>query len=144
MKPSLSAGCLVGMLLLTGLGCGKPPLHEVTGTVSFAGKELDLGTVTFVAEPPAAFVGASEIGDDGVYRLAVPAGDYRVTVATPLPQGPAGAPPAGTSIPAGMFLAPGTVVQSVQLPARYSEFGTTDLRCTVGKGPQQHDISLAP
>src|SRR5262245_30640892 len=118
--PVRGAVALFGVGLLVVAGCNKP-VGTVSGKVTYQGKALKGGGVTFVsADGGRSFVGA--IGPDGSYKVPdIVAGTYKVTVdnnslkgqektmgpggtAAPPPLVPAGAKggaPAGANLPEG-------------------------------------------
>src|SRR5260370_42605851 len=79
---------LVSLLVLTILGCtdGSRSTGTVTGTVSYQGKPLPSGKVSFFG--PNDQVASAFIADDGSYEAnKVPVGDVKVAVSTPPPPG---------------------------------------------------------
>lgn len=130
----LSVVLLVGALL-AGCGSGKEPGEKVSGKVLFGKKPLPSGTVSFIPEGKGGGVAASQIAS-GRYSLEVPKGKYRITVTTPAK---AGSPPDGTPDSQNV-----KKLRTVEIPARYGDFGNSGLDIVVKKGPQTHDISLKP
>ena len=91
-----------------------PELGTVEGTVTFNGKPVPDGTITFHL-PDGQFVGAKL--KDGKYRVdRVPAGTMRVTVES----------------------------KKVRLPAKYSAEDTSGLTVDVKAGKGRADFNLAP
>ena len=88
MRVSSWTRCLPLAVVAALVGCGEaaPTSYPVTGTVSYQGKPLPLGVVMFISDNgPAA---ASNIGEDGTYRLEAVPGKHRVSVvAMPKQQG---------------------------------------------------------
>lgn len=78
----ISAGSLV--LAMVALGCGskEPPRANVSGKVTFNGKMVTQGSVTFVSEDGTATDSGSIV--DGVYKLTrAPIGKVKVGIVTP-------------------------------------------------------------
>ena len=70
----------LGILLVPLCGCGSsgPDMHPVQGVVSYQGKPLPLGRVSFVPNgyrPSSALIDAH-----GRYKLEAPAGEHRIEV----------------------------------------------------------------
>jgi len=137
---SHACGCriLSGLVALMALvGCGKVPQEVVSGTVTFSGKPLPNGLVSFIADGEGGAVAAGEISD-GRYSVAIPPGNYRITVVSIDSGGPA---PEGVPDASGPSA---RRVKSIPIPQRYGEFGASGLRVTVATGPMTHDIALTP
>ncbi len=125
------------VLLLFAAGCGKST-GEVSGTVSYQGKLLPSGTVTFFNQDNQ-IVGASSI-NAGKYTIRkVPAGPVKITVIT-LPASEKGtvekskvAPP-----PKGMPVPP----ESIAIPSKYGNPEQSGLTYEVRSGPQDYSIEL--
>ncbi|MCI0701377.1 MAG: carboxypeptidase-like regulatory domain-containing protein [Planctomycetia bacterium] len=114
MNPSLSLARLSAALLLAGVvgfaGCARP-VGDVSGKVTYNGKPLKGGSVTFISDEGRHSVSAS-INEDGTYKVpTLTGGTYKVCVDTsylkPAPNGPGGyvgsggksAPPPATKGP---------------------------------------------
>src|SRR4051794_9371353 len=77
----------IALLSLSPLACGSSGLSSVSGKVTYQGKPVPLGTITFIPNTPGARNATGVIGSDGSYRLqtenpgdgAAP-GDYKVTI----------------------------------------------------------------
>ena len=123
------AGCLATMtLILPFLGCGEslPTTIPVRGRVTWQGKPVPMGTVTF--QPTETGPGAplrpavAEIAPDGTYQLscfrthdgAMP-GEYVVTIRASTP------PPMEAGVPRPRWL----------LPPKYANAGTSGLSRTI-------------
>ena len=121
--------------VLTLVGCSEPKTAKVSGSVTFDGKPLPAGTISFLSEKGgAAVVGAI---DDGRYVIAqVPIGPVQIAVVTepPHPQmmSPDGKPVGGQPKP------------YVAIPVRYATVEKSDLKATVIKGEQTIPIDLKP
>jgi len=74
------------------LGCGSsgPEKHPVTGIVTYQGKPLPLGRVSFVPETGRA-ADPAHLDESGRYQLELPAGKYSVAVIA-MPPRPGGRP----------------------------------------------------
>jgi len=145
-------------LLLPLVGCSSNQPGSVLGKVSFNGKPLKGGSITFV--PPAGPSNYSTILEDGSYQIEpVTAGPVKILVETQSLLPPAallrrGAPrnaaPEGAAASAdlsktSMGAAAGSVnPRYVKIPDKYGELSTTDLEYTVKPGKQTYDIDLKP
>ncbi len=159
--PVLGAVALVAALLVA--GCGRP-VGTVTGKVTYLGKALKGGNVSFVStEGGPSF--ASGISAEGTYRVPdIRGGAYKVCVETaslkPPPPTPGvlgvpkaalkggGAPP-GVTVPEGYtpsdpaaMKAAGASKRYTEIPPKYAEPGTTDVEYTYTGGTQTFDIDL--
>lgn len=154
---------LAGVLGLT-IGCGRPT-GSITGKVTYKGKVLKGGGVTFVSTEGQPSRSAS-IGEDGTYSVPqITAGEYKVCVDTSfmkaqpggyasgfVPQGEASkdsGPPPGITIPEGYTPSSPKAMESVKkgskyvaIPPQYAKPDTTDLTYTATGGSQTHDIDL--
>lgn len=82
-----------GVCLVLGLlGCGKskPPIAQVTGTVTFEGKALpDRAIIHFMSDE--GFGSSCELQPDGTFKMGseygigIPLGSYRVSITPPVP-----------------------------------------------------------
>lgn len=130
-------GAVVALLIgILPLGCGQSSEATVQGMVTFEGKPLSSGMVTF---HPAGGVGAqsfSPIQANGNYDIhtgkhhGLVAGPYIVTVVAREPITPE--------------LAASMGMPKAITPARYSDPATSDLRCTVNPGSNRLDFGLKP
>jgi hypothetical protein len=120
-------------LLLLAPGC-SPGVGKVAGTVTYQGKPVAGGTVTFYDAANGAR--SSPIADDGTYSIdKVPVGHARITVTVPVSIGfrgaegakPAGGPPAAKAPP---------------VPAKYGDAEKSGLTYDVQAGGQKHDVTL--
>jgi hypothetical protein len=133
-------------------GCGTK--GEVSGTVTYQGKPLPVGNVTFVDASSNQALGSSTI-DNGKYAISkVPAGPVKILVTTPPPQTAAGSrPPSfmqkmiekkaksqGMAAPSDESGGPPT--PQVTVPTKYGDPNQSGLTYTVQSGAQQHDIDL--
>jgi hypothetical protein len=150
--PWLVKGCALAVLVLVA-GCAAK--GNVTGKVSYKGKLLPAGTVTFITEKGGATFDA-QIQEDGTYTVTkVPAGPAKILVkayelpkmpARPGPAGqmtggpPPGALPEGVKSPYPDLKAEAEKV--VKIPDKYADAGKSDLTYTVTSGAQTHDIDL--
>jgi hypothetical protein len=130
---SLSSTAALALLLVA--GCGGRPMGEVSGTVTFRGEPLALGTITFISH------------DGSVWRANVEDGAYRV------PKVPVG--PAKIMVSAHASPIPPNLVEKVQpppayrkpyvpIPDRYQDADRSGLSYTVIRGKQKHDVALTP
>jgi hypothetical protein len=154
------ASFVVGLVAAIGVaGCGKG-VGTVSGKVSYQGKALKGGSVTFVSAEGGPSPGA-QIKEDGTYTVPdVPGGKYKICVTTSFlkPEqkfglGPTGpkidpkAPPPAADLPPTAS-SPRAAVEAhnlkryVAIPDKYSKPEETDLEYTVTAGDQTHDIDL--
>jgi hypothetical protein len=128
-------------------------MGTVSGKVTYKGRPLPSGTVTFYG--PDNSVKVAQIAPDGTYIIfEAPAGSATITVATtpPLPSREllriTKPPPDPTNPPRVPKLkAPAgseTANRYVPIPARYRKLGESGLRYTVRRGSQTFDIHLQP
>jgi hypothetical protein len=140
------------------VGCGKQT-GTVTGKVTYQGKILKGGTVTFQNTESGERSFSSEIQEDGSYTVQDAfTGAYKVCVSTsalrpasgafaapPTKQHPNKASdadiPAGGSNPRAQQEAR-NIKRYKQIPEDYSKPDKTDLSYTVVSGAQTHDIEL--
>jgi hypothetical protein len=147
---------LLGGLLLT-MGCGSSQ-GTVTGKVSYQGKLLKGGTISFISTKGG--VVTSSIHEDGSYTVSrVPVGPATITVSTsrfrPPPKGEKQMmmpPPKGekqTMMPPPL---PPEMIPKVDaaelerryvpIPEKYSDFQNSGLTYTVQNGKQEYNIDL--
>jgi hypothetical protein len=124
--------------LATGAGCrtdmSKPAASEtLAGTVRLDGILVNYGSVTFHPEEGRPL--KAIIQTDGTYRLRKPpVGEVKVVVQT----GPA---PKGMVAPGG----PGgksSVIETINIPTKYTSAATTDLRYKVTPDESEYNIDL--
>jgi hypothetical protein len=152
------------LLLLVGLAAGCGSTGTISGTVTYKGKPLKAGTVSFMTTE-GGHVASGEIKEDGTYTVSrVPAGPAKVTVKsvevfTPpgggmmggrsgggAPRGaPAGAaenvkPPPGVDMSG--FNPNSSNDKAMKVPDKYKDFAKTPLTCDVKSGNQPYDIQL--
>jgi hypothetical protein len=126
-------------LLASGCGQGK---GTVSGKVTYQGKAVPSGFVTFIPEQGGAL--HSDIQSDGSYRLNnVPVGQVKISVepkksaqdtlqSSAMPRNPKDFGKAKAAM----------TENSTQIPSRYTDPEKSQLTYTVTKGSQQHDIDL--
>ncbi len=135
-------------------GCG-PPMGNVSGTVSYKGKKVSGGTVTFLVNGQVAEVDI----EDGTYKIqSLPVGTATVTVFRldpdlPDPRAPLRAArktsaESGISVPAKNVVSDPYRLETLEkkrhlLPYRYASPSTSNLRCTISGGPNTFDITLS-
>jgi hypothetical protein len=153
-------GWVVALGLVLIAGCGRKATVE--GKVSYQGKNLDSGEVTFF-DAGGKLLGRSVIEKDGSYKLTCPPGEAKIAVATAQgggamggmggrvgPPKDMGGPPKDTKPPAGVDprgLSGGynpSGGPAVVVPPKYADPGTSGLSYTVTSGDQKHDISIEP
>jgi hypothetical protein len=78
--------CLPLLLALTAAGCGRP-VGDVSGTVTYKGTPVVMGSVVFVGSDGVPHTG--QIEPDGTYAVSdVPAGTVKIAVVSPDPGRP--------------------------------------------------------
>ena len=148
MNRSLILTCI----LLCFVGCG-PRTGVVSGEVTYKGKPVPGGLLTFRPSDPSHNSVSYELDRDGKYSLELPVGEAIICIDNrEFEPRPATAP----AIPPGMSL-PAEVVKSMQasskesakvsdrwvkLPEKYYQVETSDLKITVKGGPQTEVIEF--
>jgi hypothetical protein len=129
-----------GFLLLLVDGCGGgPKTARVTGKVSFDGKAIASGQITFEGEGGRTAAGPIA---DGTYTVPdAPVGPVRIGVVS-VARGPKAVNPmeAGPDTPAP----PAPPTEPVRVPERFGKPDTSGLNYTVTAGAQTHDIDIKP
>ncbi len=138
----------LALCLAIAVGCG-PRTGIVTGEVSYKGKPIPGGLLTFRPADPAQNSASYELDRDGKFKIELPVGEVQICIDNREfePQ-PATAP----AIPPGMDLPP-EVLKSMQaskkentkvsdrwvkLPEKFYQIETSGLQITV-KGGEQHE-----
>jgi hypothetical protein len=124
----------LGMVLLPfAAGCGTR-MGEVSGTVSYQGKALPSGSVTFFSKDNQV-LGSSSIAS-GKYKVReVPPGPVKITVTTPsFAQSSHGEPLAHKDMPPPL--------ESIPIPRKYGNVEQSGLFFEIKPGPQTHPIDL--
>ncbi len=141
---------LLGPLLLTLLGCGKPA-GSVSGTVTFQDKPLPSGTVIFYSQDGTGY--PATIRPDGTYALdKIPVGPAVICVVTQDPaQSPAARSP-GMAMDPGKMGNPGAAKPGtrpdqpagkyVAIPEHYRRPDQSNLSFDVASGENKHNIEL--
>jgi hypothetical protein len=120
------------LLAVGGCGSGGAPVGEVSGKVTYEGKAVAEGRITF--QSPTGAADEALLKKDGSYTLnaPLPVGDYKVTV-NPLivrRQVEGKGPEVGEEKPAP------------DIPPKYRTIGTTDLKATVKEGLNRLDFDM--
>lgn len=152
-----AALALVAILAVLSGGCG-PRVGSISGKVTYNGKALKGGNVSFVSDGGQSF--ASTIKEDGTYSIPdLKSGTYKVCVETeslkpPATQfGTAGgkdtAKPGGSEVPEGYTPSgPPAALQAanakkyVMIPRTYADPNSTDLTYEFKGGSDTHNIDL--
>jgi hypothetical protein len=133
---------IVLLTLPLATGCGGQAKGTVSGTVTYQGKQLPSGMVTFVPEKGAPLY--SPIQSDGSYRMEnVPAGPVKIGVQPKTAQATQDAPSAMPRNPADYGKVKTAQSKSdAPIPPKYADPNQSGLTYTVTQGSQQHDIVL--
>lgn len=140
-------GCVLCCLLVLASGCSKKRRSaehvEVTGKVTYKGKPVTGGMVTFVA--PDGFASKGIIDENGNYSIKAPVGDVKISVDNKmlLVKKEAASRGAGRPQAAGGVEATPIKGKYIPLPSKCSAPDTSGLSYTVTSGQQTHDIVLA-
>ena len=81
--------------MLSALGCGGSQSYPVRGVITYDGKNVPTGWVTFIKEGEGGQIINSAIAEDGTYGLTAEPGTYLVGLSAPR-QFPAGTKPEDT------------------------------------------------
>ncbi len=141
--------CFAAWGLLFCIGCG-PRTGVVSGEVTFKGKPIPGGLLTFRPVDESQNSASYELGRDGKFKIELPVGEMLICIDNrEFEPRPATAP----AIPPGMNLPP-EVLKSMQasskestkvsdrwvkLPEKYYQIETSDLKITV-RGGQQSEV----
>lgn len=126
------------LLPLAGCDPSSPPTGSVQGTVTFGGKPVSAGNVTF-ENGPAGIFKASELTADGTYRVEeLPLVEYTICVQPP----EAAVPNENTGFDGTAPLPKANVALPKDIPLRYHNSQTSPERFTPTEGEQQYDIAL--
>ena len=145
LKRSIFAG-LVATSFLALCGCGDST-SDVSGKVTYQGKPLKGGSITFVAQRGSV---SGSIKEDGSYSIAkVPTGDVKICVDTEAlnpgkkSKAPKITPPAGQSAPEGTYGGGDDPTKKyMKIPEKYASPDTTDLTVKVESGKLEHNLEL--
>lgn len=145
--------CLCGMLMTAGCGGGK---GEVSGKVSYKGKPVLGGTVSFAPEKGG--VMRSPIEEDGSFKISnIPPGKTKIMVETesfrPLSANVGGRRGGGSGVSADFMKQniekmnpqgadPSRAKRYVPIPKDYGDPSKSTLTYDVKSGKQTHDIDL--
>ena len=126
-----------GLLTALPIGCSSgPPTGEVKGKVTFQGKPVAEGSITF-DNPQEGGTAGADLSSDGTYVVkgGVVVGEYLVTI-TPamhmVDTDPGRTPPSPEEKPAP------------DIPESYRMPGTTTLRATVKRGQNELNFDMTP
>jgi hypothetical protein len=130
----LTAVILVTCASLTGCNSVKKvPVGEVSGKVTFEGKPVGQGIVTFM-NPEVGAGDEAHLNPDGTYvvKTPMPVGEYKVFILPPIVYKKVDI--RGPEV--------GVEVQTKEIPQRYRTIGTTELKATVKEGKNQLDFDM--
>ena len=130
------------LILLLVIGCGDPGKGTISGKVTYQGKPVSSGFVTFVPEKGTPI--HADIQSDGSYRVEkVPIGLVKIGVqpksgldtlqSSAMPRNPQDY---------GKFKGIAETQSKTAIPPQYSDPNQSGLTYTVKKGQQQYDIIL--
>jgi hypothetical protein len=131
-----AARAAFGFLLAAGLaaGCGASGTADVSGTVSYDGKPIERGSITFIPADGNAATAGAQI-ENGKYAAAkVPTGTAKVVIS--------GAKVTERKIVYDNPTKPTVVTADELLPPKYSNRDTSELRYEVQRGQQVKDFNL--
>src|SRR5262249_49611112 len=129
--------CAVALVTAVLVGCSSgPAVGEVQGKVTFRGKPVTEGLVTFL-NPKEGGAAEAEITKEGTYAVQgkVVVGEYLVIITPPLHMvdtDPGKTPPAKMPKPAP------------NIPEKYRMQGSTTLKATVKPGKNEIDFDMKP
>jgi hypothetical protein len=134
---------LLLLILPLATGCGGQATGTVSGTVTYQGKPLSSGFVTFVMEkgsPPL----SSEIQSDGSYRMVnVPVGPVKIGVRPKIQPETALESSSMPRNPQDMNkFREAMIPRETPIPPKYHDPLKSGLTYTVTEGSQQHNIVL--
>jgi hypothetical protein len=122
------------LVALAATGCSEKggSTGTVSGTVTYNGQPVPVGTISFLAEDGRSMTG--ELKSDGTYKVdKVPTGKNKVAVQTPAAR--------GANAPADI-MGNTTQVKPVPIPEKYGDNSKSGLSLEVKKGTQTFDITL--
>jgi hypothetical protein len=138
---------LVLLALVALTGCGSSTA-TVKGKVSYNGKLLKGGNITFISTTSGKPSVSTTISEDGTYVATVPTGKVKICVDTqslkaPMRSFPKYTPPSGQKAPRGLDSpAEDMSKRYVEIPLDYADADKTTLTCEV-KGPtMEHNIEM--
>jgi hypothetical protein len=159
-RPSLWLWALLPLLVLSGCGTKAPPTGKVSGTVTFKGKALPEGVITFINDGEGRTANAAikdgqytvpnaPVGPCGI-EVTVSAGHVsaqaKAAMNTRLEDALRRAREHGAKVPDSPMAqsAPQEKSQAVPIPKRYGRAKTSGLAFTVAEGAQSFDVELKP
>ncbi len=123
-------------LTLTGCGSSGPEMAKVTGTVTYQGKPVSKGTITFVPNVAGGRNATGELSPDGNYRLQTEnpsdgalLGEYKVTIYA-------------HDEPILDYIPKKPVKPKILAPVKYEKPETSDLKATVQSGSNNFNFTL--
>jgi hypothetical protein len=126
------------VVAMTPLACGQsgPEMASVSGKVTYNGKPVPKGTISFVPVTQGGRNAVGEIGPDGSYKLqteqpgdGAQLGDYKVTVSAHDEE-------------VLQYIPKTPVKPKLLAPAKYENPNTTDLKATVKRGSNPYSFDL--
>lgn len=133
---------MVAVVALLAAGCGGT--GDVSGKVTYQGKPVVTGSVTFIGPDKTPYLGA--IDEQGNYKVVgVPSGTRQVTVASPDPLPPAvkSGKPSNPNLPEGTPEPKGTRPEGWRaIPTNYADPNASKLTFEVRGGANTIDIPL--
>lgn len=130
--------CNVLLFCVLTVGCGgdsqRPTPIQISGTVTFDGKPVEKGEVSF-EDPQTGAAASATLGPEGKYTLAVPAGSYQVGITPPTVVGEA-----QEDTPADFI----DYEKVDNIPQKYYWGGESGLTATVSESAITHDFDMQP
>jgi hypothetical protein len=133
------------LLTLTIAGCGSGT-GELSGKVYYGEKTLGYGSVVVYGRDGKPHTGAIE--SDGAYSLTdIPAGEARLAVVSLDPSKKRAMPDRKYKGKTGkgmtvVELLPGDPSLWFEIPAKYNDVNTSELKITISRGSNTHDIRM--
>jgi len=144
LRSIVHVSSIVALVLVA--GCG-PGYNKVNGTVSYKGKNLTMGTITFYSGDGKT-KSFTTIGSNGFYELIdPPLGKVRVGIAVKPPPSVKLIPgkdkdKEGIKPKAIIGDTPSTPVEPVLIPVEYADPGKSGLTAELSSGSNAHNIDL--
>ncbi len=130
------------------IGC-SPKVGEISGEVTYKGKPIPGGFVTFRPANEAENAVTYSLERDGKFKVELPVGEVRVCIDNrEFEPTPATLPPTlpGVNLPPEVVKSLGEPAKTsdrwVKIPVKYYELEKSDIKFSVTGGPQTYNIEL--